>query len=439
VAAREGIGARDAQTLEAWHTKHPTPGRGPVVVTDMDNEQSLADLRTRLGAPHGTLLLQDLGFEDEALGVLCVVKDSDPSRALISQDDLHFVAAYSRLISLSVYELVRSERKGRAARPRPGASKGFESIVTDNREMIQLLNLAERVAHSDATVLLQGETGTGKGLIAYAVHLLSERRDRPFVHVNCAALPEQLLESELFGHVRGAFTNAYFDKDGLLIEANGGTIFLDEIGKTSMGMQGKLLQFLDTGKVRKVGSNDLMSVNVRVVCASKSNLLKLVEEGKFLEDFFYRINDFPLTVPPLRERPEDIPLLTHHYLGKLSREMGKTIDGVSPEFLARLCEYAWPGNVRELEKVIKRAIILADEGDALDVRHLAPEVLRGAEPEAPAARDREATLRERIEQIEQAMILDAMRRHSGNKSQVAVHLGISYPNLLSKIKRYNIQ
>ncbi|HEU4930083.1 MAG TPA: sigma 54-interacting transcriptional regulator [Candidatus Krumholzibacteria bacterium] len=436
VVARQGMTVKDAQAIESWYSKRDNAGRGPVVVNDMDKVPALAELKSRMAA--GPLLVQDLGFDRESLGVMCVVKSADPARGPIGQEDLHFVAAYSSLISLSVYELVRSERKGRAARPRPAASKGFESIVTDNKEMIHLLNLAERVAHSDATVLLQGETGTGKGLIAYAVHLLSERRDRAFVHVNCAALPEQLLESELFGHVRGAFTNAYFDKDGLLIEANGGTIFLDEIGKTSMAMQGKLLQFLDTGKVRKVGSNEFMGVNVRVVCASKSNLLKMVEEGRFLEDFFYRINDFPLTVPPLRERPEDIPLLVHHYVNKLSREMSKTIDGTTPEFMRKLVDYHWPGNVRELEKVIKRAIILADEGDSLAIQHVAPEVLRTA-PEVEPLSKSEETLRERIEQIEHAMILEAMRRHAGNKSQVAVHLGISYPNLLSKIKRYNIQ
>ena len=437
VVARLGMAVKDAQAVESWYAKRENGSRGPVVVTDFDKVPSLADLKSRMAAP-GPLLVQDLGFDHETLGMMCVVKAADPARGSIGQEDLHFVAAYSSLISLSVYELVRSERKGRAARPRPAASKGFESIVTDNKEMIHLLNLAERVAHSDATVLLQGETGTGKGLIAYAVHLLSERRDRAFVHVNCAALPEQLLESELFGHVRGAFTNAYFDKDGLLMEANGGTIFLDEIGKTSMAMQGKLLQFLDTGKVRRVGSNDFMSVNVRVVCASKSNLLKMVEEGRFLEDFFYRINDFPLTVPPLRERPEDIPLLVHHYVSKIAREMSKAIDGTTPEFMSKLVDFHWPGNVRELEKVIKRAIILADDGDSLGVQHVAPEVLRGA-PEAEPMSKNEETLRERIEQIEHAMILEAMRRHAGNKSQVAVHLGISYPNLLSKIKRYNIQ
>jgi transcriptional regulator with GAF, ATPase, and Fis domain len=437
IIAREGLTAKEAQAVESWYSKRGTVGRGPVVVTDFDKDPTLAELRGRVASP-GPLLIQDLGFDQENLGVMCVVKAADSPRGPIGQDDLHFVAAYSSLISLSVYEIVRFERKGRAARPRPGVAKGFESVVTDNKEMIHLLNLADRVAHSDATVLLQGETGTGKGLIAYAVHLLSERRDRAFVHVNCAALPEQLLESELFGHVRGAFTNAYFDKDGLLIEANGGTIFLDEIGKTSMAMQGKLLQFLDSGKVRKVGANEFMNVNVRVVCASKSNLLKSVEEGRIQEDILYRLNDFPLTVPPLRERPEDIPLLIHHYVGKLSREMAKAIDGTTPEFMHKLVEYHWPGNVRELEKVIKRAIILADDGDMLGVQHLAPEVLRGApDPECPSKN--EETLRERIEQIEQAMILEAMRRHAGNKSQVAVHLGISYPNLLSKIKRYNIQ
>ncbi len=438
VIARVGVSAKDAHALETWYASHREHGRGPMVITSLETEPSFESMRSRL-AMNGTLLVQDLGFEREALGILCVTKDADPNRGPLGQEDLHFVAAYSNLISLSVYELVRSERKGRSSRPRTNASKGFESIVTDNKDMIHLLNLAERVAHSDATVLLQGETGTGKGLIAYAIHLLSERRDRPFVHVNCAALPEHLLESELFGHVRGAFTNAYFDKDGLLTEANGGTIFLDEIGKTSLAMQGKLLHFLDSGKVRKVGSNDLLSVNVRVVCASKSNLLKLVDEGRFLEDFFYRINDFPLTVPPLRERREDVALLMHHYIDKLSRDLEKTIDGTTAEFLARLTDYRWPGNVRELEKVIKRAIILADDGEVLDVRHLAPEVLRGTPEAVDTSAQETATLRERIEQIEQTMILDAMRRHSGNKSQVAMHLGISYPNLLSKIKRYNIQ
>ena len=429
IAARQGITARDALEIRTWHENR---ARGRVVVADVGRDPDLAEVRERVGFA-GTLLVQDLACEGESLGIVGLV--ADHAGAPIDQDDLHFVAAFSSFIAVSVYELVQSERRGRVVRP---STAGFENIITDNPDMLHLLRLAERVAHSNATVLLQGETGTGKGLVAYAVHRLSERRDRPFVHVNCAALPEHLLESELFGHVRGAFTNAYFDKDGLLIEADGGTIFLDEIGKTSVAMQGKLLQFLDTRKVRKVGSNELMAVDVRVVCASKTNLLKMVEEGRFLEDFFYRINDFPLTIPPLRERREDIPLLIHHYLAKLSSEMGRPIAGVSSEFQSRLMAYYWPGNVRELEKIIKRAIILAEPGDRLDVRHLAPEALRGPEVET-APGELPSTLRGRIEQIEHAMILDALRRHAGNKSQVAVDLDISYPSLLSKIKRYSIR
>ena len=314
IATRDGMTRGEAQAILSWYNKSDRGDqsiRSGILVTDVENRPEVAPLREKLGNATGTLLMQSLGFEGEELGVLCVRQVFDPARSPMGQDALDFVGAYSSLISLSVYEIVRSEKKNQT-RAR-STTKGLQSIVTENKEMIKLLNLSERVAHSDATVLLQGETGTGKGLIAYAIHLLSDRRERNFVHVNCAALPEQLLESELFGHVRGAFTGAFADKEGLLLDAHGGTVFLDEIGKTSLAMQGKLLQFLDTSKVRKVGSNDLRPVNVRVVCASKSNLLQKCEEGTFLEDFFYRINDFPLTVPPLRDssrrrRAADAPL-----------------------------------------------------------------------------------------------------------------------------------
>jgi transcriptional regulator with GAF, ATPase, and Fis domain len=441
VATRDSMPRAEAQAILAWYSKSNRKDksfRSGMLVTDVQNRPDVAALRDKLDDATGTLLVQALGFEGEDLGVLCVRQQFDSARPPMGQDALDFVGAYSSLISLSVYEIVRSERRSQTRTK--STSKGFQSIVTENEEMIKLLNLSERVAHSDATVLLQGETGTGKGLIAYAVHLLSDRRDRKFVHVNCAALPEQLLESELFGHVRGAFTGAFADKEGLLLEAHGGTVFLDEIGKTSLAMQGKLLQFLDTGKVRKVGSNELKPVNVRVVCASKSNLLQKCEEGSFLEDFFYRINDFPLTVPPLRDRPEDIELLMHHYVDKYSREMGKNVDGVADEFLEKLLAYRWPGNVRELEKVIKRALIMADEDDKLSLHHLAPEVADPSEAaDVSEAADERLTLKQRIEQIEQAEILEALKRNAWNKSQAAIHLGISYPNLLSKIKRYNIQ
>jgi transcriptional regulator with GAF, ATPase, and Fis domain len=442
IVTREGIAHKQGQAILTWFNQSSAAGsipeRSGLLVTDLEHRPDMAGLRDRLEDTSGTMLLQGLGFEGENLGVLCVRQSGDRGNHPMGQEALHFVGAYSSLISLSVYEIVRSERK-QQTRTRD-TSKGFQNIVTDNKDMIKLLNLSERVAHSNATVLLQGETGTGKGLIAYAIHLLSDRRDSKFIHVNCAALPEQLLESELFGHARGAFTGAFADKEGLLMEADGGTIFLDEIGKTSLAMQGKLLQFLDTCKVRKVGSNDMLPVDVRVVCASKANLLQLCDEGRFLEDFFYRINDFPLTVPPLRDRPEDIKLLMHHYVEKLSREMNKEINGVTDEFLEKLLDYRWPGNVRELDKVVKRAIILADDGDNLGLEHLAPEVADYREPAREVEEEEEPlTLKQRIEAIEQSEILEALKRHEWNKSRAAIHLGISYPNLLSKIKRYNIQ
>jgi transcriptional regulator with GAF, ATPase, and Fis domain len=439
LVALEGFERRDAKALVAWYDAHPEKwstghGQGPVV-TEPTHEPGLRDAQGKLHAPLGTLVFQGLGSERERLGVIVVRQDAGDG-APIGQDALHFLGAYARLISLSVSELIGNERR-REPKAKP-ATVGFESVLTENNEMIKLLNLSERVAHSNATVLLQGETGTGKGLIAYAIHLLSERRDKHFVHVNCAAMPESLLESELFGHVKGAFTGAYADKEGLLKQAHGGTIFLDEIGKTSLSMQGKLLQFLDSGKIRKVGSNDLEPVDVRVICASKADLMTLCQEGRFLEDFFYRINDFPLTVPPLRRRKEDVTLLFYHYLRKYSRELNKVVKGIADDAMELLVGYYWPGNVRELDKLVKRAVILADDGDVIGVRHLPPEVAHlSSRPDAGAQPT--GSLRAQIENLERREILGALERCGWNKSRAAIELGISYPSLLSKIKRYRIR
>ncbi len=436
----ENLDRRDAKLLLGWYAaRSDLPangnGHGPIV-TEADREPTLREIRPRLHAAPGTFIFQGLGFESDDLGVIFVRQERGNDHTPAGQDALHFLGAYSRLISLSVYELIRNERR-REPKTKPTVG-GFESILTDNNEMIKLLNLSERVAHSNATVLLQGETGTGKGLIAYAIHLLSDRRDKHFVHVNCAAMPETLLESELFGHAKGAFTGAYADKEGLLKKAHEGTIFLDEIGKTTLSMQGKLLQFLDTGKIRKVGANDLEPVDVRVICASKADLMSLCQEGRFLEDFFYRINDFPLTVPPLRRRREDIELLVFHYLRKCSREVNKVITDISDEAMTVLRTYYWPGNVRELEKLVKRAVILADDGEVIGVQHLPPEVVH-ADKDSDAGIKRVATLRDQVAELERREILAALERCAWNKSRTAIELGISYPSLLAKIKRFRIR
>ncbi|UCH82849.1 MAG: sigma 54-interacting transcriptional regulator [Candidatus Latescibacterota bacterium] len=433
----EGLGRSDAKAMLSWY-KQRTPSQNPhrLTITEATAGSELEPLANRVEHEMGTLVFQELGFEEERLGLICVHQDKPHNRAPIGQDALHFLGAYARLVSLSIYELLRNEKR-REPKSKPAAS-GFESILTENNEMIKLLNLSERVAHSNATVLLQGETGTGKGLIAYAIHLLSDRRDKRFVHINCAAMPESLLESELFGHVRGAFTGAVADKDGLLKRADGGTIFLDEIGKTTLAMQGKLLQYLDTEKIRKVGSNDLEPVNVRVICASKVDLMTQCHEGRFLEDFFYRINDFPLKIPPLRRRPEDVSLLFFHYLRKYSREMDKIITDIDDNAMELLKTYHWPGNVRELEKIVKRAVILADDNERLDPGHLPSEVVHASRESNGNGRSGPG-LKAQIEQLEKREILAALERNTWNKSQTAIELGISYPSLLSKIKRYNLR
>jgi transcriptional regulator with PAS, ATPase and Fis domain len=310
-------------------------------------------------------------------------------------------------------------------------------VLTVDPGMQHILALAGKVAASNCTVLLSGETGTGKGLLAHCIHLASDRRERRFIAVNCAALPEPLLESELFGHVRGAFTGADAEKKGLFEAANGGTVFLDEVGKTSLFMQGKLLQFLDSMEVRPVGSNLYRKVDVRVLCASKGNLRELVEQGQLLEDLYFRLNDFPLVIPPLRARRGDIRLLAEHYLRQLTAEMKRPIPGFTRQAMQVLESYAWPGNVRELEKCVKRAIILGDERQPISTRHL-PDEVKSLENRAveSAVMEERMTLRERIALVESQVIRAALQRAGGNKSEVARVLGISYPSLLQKIKLY---
>jgi transcriptional regulator with PAS, ATPase and Fis domain len=300
--------------------------------------------------------------------------------------------------------------------------------------MLRILNLAEKVARSDSSVLLMGETGTGKGLVAQAIHRLSPRRERKFVHVNCAALPETILESELFGHVKGSFTGAICDKKGLLAEADGGTIFLDEIGKTSLVLQGKLLQFLDTRKVRPVGSNEMIPVNVRIIFASKTDLLTMCRNGEMLEDFYYRINDFPITIPPLRERVEDIHLLAEYFLKVFTEGMKKHVRGFSEEALSLLAGYEWPGNVRELEKIVKRAVILSDEDGVVT-----PAVINFDEIDSGgAANIHRATLPARVKDLEKRIISESLIRNGWNRSLAATELGISYPTLLKRIRDLSI-
>jgi two-component system, NtrC family, response regulator HupR/HoxA len=302
--------------------------------------------------------------------------------------------------------------------------------------MLGILDLVRRVADSDLTVLLQGETGTGKKLLAEVVHRAGERRNRPFVTVDCAALPDSLLESELFGHRKGAFTGAIADRVGLLEEANGGTIFLDEIDKAGLSVQRRFLHMLDSGEVRPVGATSYKTLDVRVVCATSCPDLRLeVNAGRFLKDLFYRLNDIAMTVPPLRERPDDIVLLAEWFAERYARKLERTVTGLSPAFRAALTAHLWPGNVRELEKAIRRAVTLAEDGTALGPELLPPTVLDSIGTSRDAGAE---TLKDKVEQYESGLILDSLDRLSWNKSRAAVDLGLSRRGLKGKIERYRL-
>ncbi|MCG3121519.1 MAG: Anaerobic nitric oxide reductase transcription regulator NorR [bacterium] len=305
----------------------------------------------------------------------------------------------------------------------------FGSMVGRSRQMQQVFELIARIAQTDITVLIEGESGTGKELVARAIHQASARAQRPFIAVNCGALPENLLESELFGHARGAFTGAVNHKRGLIEEVNGGTIFLDEIGEMSPALQVKLLRFLQDGEIKRVGSNAVLQLNVRVLAATNRHLQMLVQEGKFRSDLYYRLNVIGIQLPSLRERPEDIEILAWHFLRKFAARMRKPMAAFSPAALQCLRRYAWPGNVRELENVMERAVALTGS-DTLEVIDL-PAPLRAAPNATPAAP------RLPLKDIERQYILDTVAACNGNYDEAARVLGIGRTTLWRKLKSYS--
>ena len=315
---------------------------------------------------------------------------------------------------------LRKEIAGRA---------GLLGIVGKNRRMQELYRLIEDVAPTDATVLVRGETGTGKELVARALHRLSRRADGPFVTVNCSALSETLLESELFGHVRGAFTGAVADRRGRFEEARGGTLFLDEIGDVSPVVQVKLLRVLQERVVERVGDNTPRPVDVRIITATHRDLEELVTLGRIRSDFYYRIRVVTLELPPLRERRDDIPLLLEHFL----RRHGLGLEAVTPEAMRLLLDHSWPGNIRELENVVEHAVILG-RGGPIAPRHLPPE-LRQADAEAPASRRRRVPPHS---PQEKRLIEEALERWHGHRGRAAAELGIDRTTLWRKMREYGL-
>ncbi len=314
-------------------------------------------------------------------------------------------------------------------------SKGLfilEGMIAKSGSMLNVFRMITTVAKYPSNVLITGETGTGKDMVARAIYNLSPRNNKPFVAINCASLVEGLLESELFGHVRGAFTGALKDKPGLFEVANGGTLFLDEVGDLPLPLQAKLLRVIETGEVRRVGDTNMKKVDVRIISATNRSLKKLVEEGKFREDLYYRLNVINIHIPPLRERKEDIPVLVDYFLGELNQKLGKGIKGVEKEVLSLFKRLPWKGNVRELKNVMERAYIQAP-GDTIKLQDLPPEYLE-EEKELAA----QVKIPSSLEELEKKYIMETLKYASGNCSLAARLLGISRRSLYRKLKKYGI-
>jgi transcriptional regulator with GAF, ATPase, and Fis domain len=310
------------------------------------------------------------------------------------------------------------------------------AMLGEHPSIKKIYEIIQRVAATDVTILLTGESGTGKELVARAIHNFSLRADRPFVPVNCAAIPENLLESELFGHARGAFTGAHSSRAGLFQLANHGTILLDEVGELPLPLQAKLLRVLQDGKVRPIGTDHPVEVQVRVIASTNKDLAHQVEKGSFREDLFFRLQVIPLHLPPLRARRSDIPLLVNHFLDRSTRKHGVSVS-ISREAMIYLWEYDWPGNIRELENLIERLVLLSDNG-VTDLKDLPPNIrsyVSDKKCPQPTLGSGQIDLRDATEQLQYRLMEEALRLSNGNKSAAARMLGLKRTTLVAKLRR----
>jgi DNA-binding NtrC family response regulator len=313
---------------------------------------------------------------------------------------------------------------------RPAA---FTNIIGSSEPMQKVFGVMEKVIPSKSNILITGESGTGKGLVAQAIHEAGTRKDKPFIAINCGAIPENLLESELFGHKKGAFTSAIEDKKGLITMANGGTLFLDEIGELPSALQVKLLHVIQTKELTPVGDTRVITVDVRIIAATNADLLQRVKEGRFREDLYYRLNVIEIRMPALRERRDDIPVLIKHYMEIFAKEAGKSIKDIDYEAIQALLAYDWPGNIRELRNTIERATVLAD-GEVITIHDL-PDTFRTLDVEGIST----SSLRQALDAFERDYIRRSLTENKGNKEATANKLGVDLATLYRKLKKLRIE
>ncbi len=361
-----------------------------------------------------------------ALIMTCVEKND------CSSDEINLVGLMLNQAAPVIKRAILHEEEIRNLQSRLEGSTEFCGIISKDSKMQVIFQLIEDIAPTDATVLIQGESGTGKELVARAIHEQSPRKDKPFVVIDCSAYPATLLESELFGHEKGAFTGAVRQKSGRFEQANGGTVFLDEIGEIPLSAQIKLLRVLQTQSFERLGGEKTLIVDIRIIAATNRNLLEEVKAGQFREDLYYRLNVIPLQLPPLSKRRNDVPLLAEHFLRRFALVHRKTIHSFSPETMRVLLDHPWPGNVRELENTIEHAVVLA-KGPRIETAHL-PAALRTANA-SPTPVDRSST----IVQHERKLLKETMEACGWNKKKAAQRLGISRSTLYEKLRKYEIK
>ena len=411
-------------------------GRGVCVADVRENRHFFPGIDAKTHMRTQSMVAAPLVHRDQVMGVVEVINPR--GREAFTQRDLELLQVFANLAAVATshaqaYDKVARENRGLRE------SMAASQLVGDSEPMRKATELCRKVALSNATVLLYGETGTGKELAARAIHCFSRRSDKPFIAINCAALPESLLESELFGHEKGAFTGATGQKLGRFELADGGTLFLDEIGELAPAIQVKLLRVLQEREFVRVGGTQTITCDVRIIAATNRDLKAEMQAGRFREDLYYRLNVFPITLPPLRDRAEDLPALVRYFAAQIAPSLGVSEPEIGGDAMTLLMSYHWPGNVRELRNVVERCTLLAGD-QTIKPEHLPPEFAqaRGHAP-APVANGDGARTGSKLADHERALIVAALDEHDWNQSAAARSLGISRDHLRYRIKKYDLR
>ncbi|MBN2050067.1 MAG: sigma 54-interacting transcriptional regulator [Spirochaetales bacterium] len=418
--------------IAGWVAAHNTS----LIVNDVEkDERFFSDISKQIGFKTNSIIAVPMRIKEVCVGVLELINKTDGRN--YTEEDRQWLEIFATQAAIAIqnartYQRVKEQVS--LLQDQVTTTKGFHTFIGKSETILEKLALAEKVAKTDSSVLILGESGVGKELFAERIHLAGPRVSGPFIRVNCAALPEHLLESELFGHVKGAFTDATRDRRGRFELADKGTIFLDEIGDVPINLQAKLLRVIQQKVFEKVGSSEPQSVDVRILAATNKDLESAIENGTFRKDLYYRLNVLPLYIPPLRERPEDIPELADFFLKRINQETKKQINGFTSEALDALLTYSWPGNVRELENVIERAVVITDD-DYIRPQHLILETAGMKHEDAYVGKN----LREAIHTFKKHYIMNVLEKHGWKQTESAKALDIQRTYLSRLIKELDIK